>query len=211
MVDDLVHINKHFDITAHQQWQLDQIVSQHRKIATKQNLISHGDVEHLWIRHILHSMLLTKVADLSSVDTLLDIGTGGGFPSLPLGVLLPEVSITAIDGRSRKTNWVNHIRKQSQCENVTVLSKRAEDMEGLYDAITARAVAPLHKLVKWSKSLLAPSGQLFFFKGGDFRDELRLLKGPVELKEHNLYDHTDHPFFQEKYILELSIAPSVSD
>lgn len=204
MVDGLAIINKLFDLTDHQQWQLSQIVRQHEEIAKMQNLISRGDLEHIWIRHILHSMLLAKVINLPSFDTLLDIGTGGGFPSLPIGVLWPEASITAIDGRSRKTKWVKHIAAQAKCPNVEVLAMRAEDLDGSFDVITARAVAPLQKLVKWTKPLITKSSRLFFFKGGNYPDEIKYLKTDLVLTPHALNEYIDDSFFQDKYILEFS-------
>jgi 16S rRNA (guanine527-N7)-methyltransferase len=165
-----------------------------REWNSKLNLISRKDVEHVWTSHILHSLSLLFYIDFPPGIDLLDLGTGGGLPGIPLAVLRPDLHVTLLDSIRKKTAAVESMVDCLPLGNVTVITSRAEDLlkneRKKFDVIVSRAVAPLSDLLKWTRGLHDKSrrlpvrfkGQveglrtplLVAFKGGKIEDELRL-------------------------------------
>jgi 16S rRNA (guanine527-N7)-methyltransferase len=142
----------------------------------KINLISRRDEESIWGAHILHSLSLLFFVHVMPGLSVLDLGTGGGLPGVPLAIVRPDLRFTLIDATRKKVLAVEEMVRDMGLKNVRVAWKRAEDLEVRYDMVVARAVAPLADLVTWSRRLLdplSPAGELICFKGGDLTEEIR--------------------------------------
>jgi len=209
MVDDITQIENYFELTATQRDQLQRLHQLHVSLRERLNLISRGDIEHLWIRHILHSLSIAKFLPPDTQATCLDIGTGGGFPTLPLAILFPQHSFVAIDGRQKKIRAVQEMVDHLALANVKPMAVRAEDFEGAFQFILARAVAPLPKLLAWSEPLFAAGGKALFLKGGDLGNEIGAIAQSWSVASHDLSEHYEAPFFAEKYLLEIQQNRSV--
>ena len=142
------------------------------------NVVSRKDIGHLYGRHVLPSLVLGKVVSLQAGADVLDMGTGGGFPGIPLAILFPRTHFYLVDSVHKKTQVVRHVGEALGLKNVTVVCQRAETLEGRYDFILARGVARLAKLYAWGRGKVKakgvheiPNGWLCW-KGGDLREEL---------------------------------------
>ncbi len=160
--------------------------------------------------HILNSIFFLSKAALSGIGTLGDIGTGGGFPGIPLKIIYPEIKVTLIDSIRKKCLAVQSIVSEMNLSGIETVCSRAEELsseparKGSFEAITAKAVAPLSKLFTWSKRLTAKTGKMIFIKGGDTSEELRDLlkvsKG-FEVNEVNFKFDEIYGIDQKKIIL----------
>jgi 16S rRNA (guanine527-N7)-methyltransferase len=144
----------------------------------KVNLVSRKDEENIWGAHILHSLSLLFVVDLAQGLSVLDLGTGGGLPGVPLAIVRPDLRFTLLDSTRKKVAAVEEMVEGLGLGNVRVEWKRAEDLaHGVrFDVVVARGVAPLSDLVTWSVRLLdsrSPAGELICYKGGDLAEEIR--------------------------------------
>jgi 16S rRNA (guanine527-N7)-methyltransferase len=146
--------------------------------------------------HILNSIFFLKKIDISNVFSLADIGTGGGFPGIPLKILYPKIQVTLVDSIRKKITAVEDIIRQLGFDGIEAVCSRAEDLGKKkefgrsFEVVTAKAVAPLDKLYEWSKDLLAQNGKMIFIKGGDTEGEL------LELKKHSGNIKIDEMRFQ---------------
>lgn len=151
------------------------------------NVISRKDLDALHEKHILHSLALAKFMDFPAGCRILDVGTGGGFPGIPLAILYPEIHFTLIDSIGKKIKVVDEIAQSLGLTNVTALNGRAETLSDQYHFIVSRAVAAMPKLVEWVRPLLAkkPLGNqangLIVLKGGDLDEELSGFGKMVEI------------------------------
>jgi len=157
------------------------------------NLISRKDEHNIWTNHILHSIAPAFRLSFDQLETILDLGTGGGLPGIPLKVIFPKIHFTLVDSVGKKTEAVSHIIQKLNLKGISVIRSRAEDLSNMqyshqYDAVISRAVAPLKKLITWSMPLLKKSardltaslngrtpitpGTLLAFKGGDIEAEV---------------------------------------
>ena len=144
----------------------------------KINVISRKDIQNLYMHHILHSMSIGKVLPFTKGTTLLDVGTGGGFPTIPLAILFPECHFTAIDSIGKKIKVLSDIAEQICLKNVTAKHLRVQEEKGKFDFVISRAVMPLSELVKLSRKNVSkehknalPNG-LICLKGGELAGEL---------------------------------------
>lgn len=175
----------------------------------KINLISRSDIEHLFERHILHSLAIARFVNFKQGTRILDIGTGGGFPGIPLAIMFPEVHFTLVDSITKKIMVVNDIIQKLGLTNATAVCSRAEAVDGQFDYVVSRATAPLTDLYKWSRTKIK-SGQInaipngiICLKGGDLTDELKPFKGRVEVDEISNYFSED--FFLTKKLVFLAL------
>jgi 16S rRNA (guanine527-N7)-methyltransferase len=163
------------------------------------NVISRKDMEHFYQNHVLHSLGLTKVKVFQPGSQVLDLGTGGGFPGIPLAILLPEVQFHLIDSIGKKIKVVQQVIEKLELKNASCQQIRAEQHTGHYDYVVTRAVTRLSALVKWTKPLLAKDGQLLCLKGGELADEIAEVNAKVA--SFALSEFFTEPFFETKKIL----------
>ena len=177
---------------------------------SKINLISRKDFENLYIHHILHSLSILKFIEFKNGTKVLDVGTGGGFPGVPLAILFPEVEFTLIDGIGKKILAVNSIIKDLNINNAKGINIRAEDLSEKNDFIVARAVGSLDKFYPLiqknisSNSFNDINNGLIYLKGGDLSHELRQIK---HYREVLISDYFSEAFFKDKKIIYIPITP----
>lgn len=167
------------------------------------NVISRKDFEHFYERHVLHSLAIAKYQSLSD-KTVLDVGTGGGFPGIPLAILFPDATFTLIDSIGKKLKVAAAVAESIGLANVSYVHGRMEEHEKHYDFLTGRAVTDLPTLFKWTKHLVnwhkgkGESGMLYL-KGGDFNEELKHIPRKIHIQELAEYGHSE--FFETKKLV----------
>lgn len=171
------------------------------------NVVSRKDIELLPERHIQHSLAVAKVIRFNPGARVLDIGTGGGFPGIPLAIVFPEVQFTLADSIAKKISVVTEVVNALELKNVTPLRARAEELKEPFDYVVSRATAPMSNLVEWSRKQLVPGqvGSLpngwLVLKGGELTEELAPYKKVVEV--YPVRDFFKEEFFSEKSVVYL--------
>jgi 16S rRNA (guanine527-N7)-methyltransferase len=201
-------VKKYFpEITPKQEAQLTALSDLYTDWNRKINLISRKDIENLYEKHILHSLGIAKVIRFSAGSTILDVGTGGGFPGIPLAILFPDVRFLLIDSIGKKVKVAEDIARQTGLVNVECLQKRAEEEKRLFDFVVSRAVMPLPDLVRMTRKNInreqhnaIPNGFLCL-KGGDLQAELQPFKNKIV--EYELSDYFQEEFFMTKKVIYL--------
>jgi 16S rRNA (guanine527-N7)-methyltransferase len=170
------------------------------------NVISRQDVDNLMERHVLHSLAIAKVQPFANGATILDVGTGGGFPGIPLAIMYPEVEFHLVDSIGKKIKVVQEVAAALGLKNVQAYHKRAEQVDVLFDFAVSRAVAPLAELISWTKhnaarnSFHTLANGLICLKGGDLTEELNQ-SGAKGVLVKNIADFYQHPFFETKKVV----------
>jgi 16S rRNA (guanine527-N7)-methyltransferase len=142
------------------------------------NLISRRDIEHLWVRHILHSLSIIMSGEMPQSGRVLDIGTGGGLPGIPLKIALPKLDVTLLDSIAKKVQTTGMLASHITKHGMRAVRLRAEELpndpklKGPYDVVVSRATAPLVDLLKWSHPVLKPGGKILTLKGGALTEEI---------------------------------------
>ena len=198
------------ELTENQKVLLSQLGPLYAHWNQKINVISRKDVDHFYLHHVLHSLIVTKWIEFQQGTNILDLGTGGGFPGIPLAIRFPDVSFHLVDARKKKIQVVKEIVKELHLNNVTMSHGRAEDMhQTQFDYITSRAVASLRKLWDWSNHLIHihhknsyPNGFLIW-KGGEqqINREIREMPRGTFIEKFTISDHLLDDYFKEKFIL----------
>ncbi len=178
------------------------------------NLISRKDFEHFYERHVLHSLAIARFIQFASGTKVIDIGTGGGFPGIPLAILFPEVHFTLVDSIGKKIMVVNDVVEKLGLENVLAINQRAEQLAMEANFVISRATAPLSELVDWTQHLIAPGKTMSLgmngvelksgwiaLKGGDLDEELAPFGKKVQVKP--IADFFEEAFFETKKIVYL--------
>ncbi len=199
-------ITKYFpEITSKQFRQFSQLKELYEAWNEKINVISRNDISHLYERHVLFSLSIATVFHFRTGTQVLDIGTGGGFPGIPLAIFFPEVQFHLADSIGKKIMVVNEVANALKLQNVKAEKIRAEELNSKYDFIVSRAVTSLHEFYNWTKGKLKaenkndlPNG-IICLKGGDLADELAQLKKKTVIYE--LKDFFEEPFFGTKKIV----------
>lgn len=197
------------DFTPTQIQQFNQLDSLYKDWNSKINVISRKDMDQLYEKHILHSLSIAAAFDFAPGTHIIDIGTGGGFPGIPLAIFFPEVEFLLVDSIAKKIRVVNEITTSLELKNVTAVQKRVEEIKNQkFDFAVSRAVAPLKDLWRWSKPLLKKNKQnlhhsgLICLKGGDLGQEISesgLRPRMIEI-EHLFPEDS----FHQKYLLHIS-------
>ncbi|MBT8326972.1 MAG: 16S rRNA (guanine(527)-N(7))-methyltransferase RsmG [Bacteroidia bacterium] len=173
---------------------------------SKINVISRKDMDSFYCNHVLHSLSLAKLDEIKKTDKVLDIGTGGGFPGIPLAIFYPETRFTLVDSIRKKTTVVRAVKDALNLNNVTVINDRFENVEDNYNIIVSRAVAPALKLIQYTKKASSKSPKYLFIKGGDLSEEkqavLKNYKG-AQWNELELNSVFAEPFFETKKVVTL--------
>jgi len=172
------------------------------------NLISRKDMENFMTHHVLHSMAIAKIITFSSGTRILDVGTGGGFPGIPLAIMFPDAEFTLLDSIDKKIKVVNAVTEELKLENVLPLRKRAEDEKGRFDFVISRAVTAFPEFVNLTTKNITIGGTnslrngIIYLKGGDFEEELVPYKKRADVWD--IKDFFSEPFFETKKIIYLS-------
>lgn len=178
----------------------------------KINVVSRKDIDELYLRHVLHSLGIAKVQKFKPGSTILDVGTGGGFPGIPLAILFPEVDFTLVDSIGKKIKVVREVAEGLGLKNVTVVNERVENVEETFDFIVSRAVAAMPTFVHWVKGKIKKESKherrngILYLKGGDLKEEL---KGYKTVQVFELTDYFDEAFFDTKRVVYLPQKPNV--
>ena len=194
-------------LTEGQLQQYDKLVTLFIEWNEKVNLISRKDIDHLISRHILHSLAIVMAIRFDPGARVMDIGTGGGFPGIPLAIYYPEVKFTLVDSIEKKIKVVKDLVEQLGLQNVTVIRGRAEEQAIQVDYVVSRAVAPMNDLVTWSKKqcISGQKGSLpngwVVLKGGDLKEELFDFRKIVELNP--IREYFKDEFFDTKQVVYL--------
>ena len=171
------------------------------------NVISRKDMEHFRTHHLLHSLALAKVLDFPAGSSVLDVGTGGGFPGIPLAVLYPECQFTLCDSIGKKIKVAAAVAQALELDNVTCVNARVESLPGRFDYVVSRAVADLSTLYPWVKGRFTKA--LACLKGGGLDEEIEACARRFHLDPGRFYQVPiarwfDDPWFEEKKIVVLS-------
>lgn len=199
-------ISHYFPELSHtQKKQFEQLYALYSDWNEKINVISRKDIDNLYINHVLHSLGIAKVQTFKPGSTLLDVGTGGGFPGIPLAILFPETNFHLVDSIGKKITVVSEVAKGIGLKNVKAEQARAEQLKGEYDFIVSRAVTRLKEFYQWihrktkEKSIHERDNGILYLKGGDLEEELNELKRPYQL--YNLSDYFKEDFFETKKVV----------
>ncbi|HKL71076.1 MAG TPA: 16S rRNA (guanine(527)-N(7))-methyltransferase RsmG [Marinilabiliaceae bacterium] len=201
-------ILKYFkNLTDLQKNQFEQLQSIYSEWNRQINVISRKDMEHFYERHVLHSLGIANFINFAPQTRIIDVGTGGGFPGIPLAILFPEVSFTLIDSIGKKIKVVNAVIDHLELKNTKALQTRAEEFKESYDFIVSRAVTRLPDFFRQTKHLIstqqrnAITNGILYLKGGDLTEELQPFKNKVIVDE--LSEAFEEPFFITKKIVHL--------
>lgn len=189
--------------------QFEKLDSLYRDWNEKINVVSRKDIDQLYVRHVLHSLSIAKFLTFEPGTKILDIGTGGGFPGIPLAILYPECQFLLVDSIGKKIKVVQEVAAALGLENLAAEHNRAEKIKGTFDFIVSRAVARTKVIWQWSNQLIkasdhptAANGYLLL-KGGDLKDELKELGRPHSIK--NIGDYFTDEFFETKKIVYIPV------
>lgn len=196
------------ELTAKQAGQFAQLVELYPAWNEKINVISRKDIENLESRHILHSLAIAKIISFKAGTKVMDVGTGGGFPGIPLAIFFPDVDFYLVDSIGKKITVVKEIAEALGLKNVQAEQKRAEKVKGQFDFIVSRAVTAFPKFYSLVHKSIAPVSNnalkngIIYLKGGDFEDEIVDFKSQIKL--YSIADYFDGEFYETKKIIHLA-------
>jgi 16S rRNA (guanine527-N7)-methyltransferase len=199
-------ILKYFSaLTPEQSAQFDKLQVLYADWNSKINVISRKDMDSFYVHHVLHSLAIAKVIRFTKGTTILDVGTGGGFPGIPLAIMFPECRFHLVDSIGKKIKVVNEVATALGLKNVVAEQKRAEELQNTYDFIVSRAVAPWEEIHKWTHDLIHEEGQnalpngWLLLKGGDLKEELKSAR--KWLVDHEISKMFTEEFFETKHVI----------
>lgn len=174
----------------------------------KINVVSRKDIDELYLRHVLHSLGIAKVIQFKDGSKILDVGTGGGFPGIPLAILFPECQFHLVDSIGKKLKVVNEVVEGLGLTNVKTTHSRVEEINDTFDFIVSRAVAIMPTFVHWVKGKIAKKQNhelkngILYLKGGDLTEELQSYRTATI---YNLSDYFDGEFYETKKVVHLPL------
>ncbi len=204
-------IKKYFPgITYEQSKRFEQLESLYNEWNAKINVISRKDIDSLYEKHVLHSLSIAKFINFTSGTKILDVGTGGGFPGIPLAIFFPEADFHLVDSIGKKIKVVNEVAASLKLTNVTTEQTRAENLKGHYDFVVSRAVTKLPEFVPWIQKNISdkqknalPNGVLYL-KGGNIDSEIRKYHKIVFVQDISSYFKEE--FFKTKKLIYLPVS-----
>ena len=202
-------IKKYFpDLTPLQLDQFQAMQALYKDWNLKINVVSRKDIEELYLRHVLHSLGIAKVQKFNPESNILDVGTGGGFPGIPLAILFPESQFQLVDSIGKKIKVVDEVVAGLQLKNVKTTNSRVEEIKGEFDFIVSIAVAVIPSFVAWVKGKTTKNSThelkngILYLKGGDLSEELKTYKTATI---YELTDYFDEDFFETKKVVHLPL------
>lgn len=204
-------IFRHFPgLSATQKHQFELLFDLYKEWNEKINVVSRKDIDNLYVNHVLHSLGIAKVMEFKPGSTVLDVGTGGGFPGIPLAILFPGTQFHLVDSIGKKITVVNAVAQGLKLNNVKGQQIRAEEIKGEYDFIVSRAVTRLKEFYGWiskksKKHSVHPlKNGILYLKGGELEEELAELK--KECTVYNLSDYFTEEFFETKKVVYVPLS-----
>ncbi len=203
-------IKKYFpELTDEQSRQMAMLDELYRDWNAKINVISRKDIDNLYEHHVLHSLALAKALRFKAGTKVLDFGTGGGFPGIPMAIMFPDVQFKLIDGTGKKIRVATEVAQAIGLKNVVAEHRRGEEEKGKYDFVISRAVMPLPDLMKIvrknisSKQQNAMMNGVFVLKGGNVDGEIHPFRKTVEVSDISQWFHEE--WFKEKYVIYVPV------
>jgi 16S rRNA (guanine527-N7)-methyltransferase len=193
------------DLTAVQKEQISRLLPLYKEWNSKINVISRKDIDNLYLNHVLHSLGIAKIISFKPGTSVLDVGTGGGFPGIPLAILFPETQFHLVDSIGKKITVVKNVAESLRLKNVRAEQIRAEQVAGEYDFIVSRAVTRLKEFYGWIHRKVKKGSRhslfngILYLKGGDLDEELAELKKPHQIIELSTFFKDD--FFKTKKVV----------
>ncbi len=173
------------------------------------NVISRKDMEHFYERHVLHSLGIVKVQQFLPGTRVLDVGTGGGFPGIPLAIMFPDTQFVLVDSIGKKIKVVQEVAQAAGINNITAIHTRAEDVKQKFDFVVSRAVTVLPDFIKWVENKITKESRheikngILYLKGGDLEAELTPLRNKYQI--FNLNEYFNEDFFETKKVVYVKL------
>ncbi len=202
-------IENYFNLTPTQREQFEKLGPLYAEWNDKINVISRKDVENLYVNHILHSLGIAKVISFKDGSEVLDVGTGGGFPGIPLAILFPGTQFHLVDSIGKKITVVKEVSSAIGLKNVKAEQIRAEEIKNKYDFVVSRAVTRMKEFYGWVRNKSKPKSVntldngILYLKGGDLDEEMNELKKPYS--QYDLTDYFKEEFFETKKVIFVSL------
>ncbi|MDC1063488.1 16S rRNA (guanine(527)-N(7))-methyltransferase RsmG [Flavobacteriales bacterium] len=171
------------------------------------NVVSRKNINELYINHVLHSLAIAKIINFKNKTKILDVGTGGGFPGIPLAILFPDCNFTLVDSIAKKMHVVDSIVDSLKLDNICTSVSRVESLNTKHDFIVSRAVTNMSKFLNLTKGRITKGGHnslsngIIYLKGGDLSEELKEIKNQI----YNISDYFEEDFFETKKIVYVAI------
>lgn len=209
-MQDVSIVYQYFDtLSEAQKNQFAQLGGLYQEWNEKINVVSRKDIENIYVNHVLHSLGIAKVMSFNKGAQVLDVGTGGGFPGIPLAILFPETEFYLVDSIGKKITVVKEVAAALNLTNVKAEQIRAEQVKQKFDFIVSRAVTRMKEFYGWVRTSVKPKSLhkldngILYLKGGDLDEELDELKKPYSL--YNLSDYFKEEFFETKKVVYMPI------
>jgi 16S rRNA (guanine527-N7)-methyltransferase len=200
------------NLTEEQKLQFSKLGDVYTEWNAKINVISRKDIESLYERHVLHSLGIARILEFKPGTQVLDVGTGGGFPGIPLAILFPETQFYLVDVIAKKIRVVNEVAKALDLNNVKAEQRRVGTFDARFDFIVSRAVTNMPDFVKWVRKNITKKNEhelqngILYLKGGDLTEELALFPKAIQ---YNLSDYFEEDFFETKKVVYLPLKYKV--
>ncbi|HET6992867.1 MAG TPA: 16S rRNA (guanine(527)-N(7))-methyltransferase RsmG [Bacteroidia bacterium] len=213
MPKDFASISHYFpELTSGQNARFTRLMDVYNFWNSQINVISRKDMDNFYLHHVLHSLAISKVITFKPGSEILDVGTGGGFPGIPLAIMFPEVKFHLVDSIGKKIKVVSEIANALQLKNVTWQQTRAEEIRHQYDFVVARGVTQWNDLHSWTARVIKKKSEhelangWILLKGGDLKDEFRLVSR--KMVEYPISDFFTEDFFETKKVIYIPNAPA---